>query len=100
MTERLAEVPVGLRARVLDAVRQTGVVPTGGGEDESGGASSAVPHSASDVSRSLREVAERLLVSTRSEPPTRDTALTLLAADALITLAMEAELGRGEAATA
>lgn len=37
----------------------------------------------------LREVAESLLSAAKSGPPTRDTALTLLAADALMTLACE-----------
>lgn len=42
------------------------------------------------VHTALRDLAERLLPDAKSGPPTRDTALTLLAADALITLACEA----------
>lgn len=38
----------------------------------------------------LRELAEQLLTAAKSGPPTRETALTLLAADALITFACEA----------
>jgi hypothetical protein len=38
----------------------------------------------------LRTAAEQLLERAKSGPPTRDTALTLLAADALITFACEA----------
>jgi uncharacterized membrane protein len=38
----------------------------------------------------LREAAQSLIEEAKSAPPTRDTALTLLAADALITWACEA----------
>ena len=38
----------------------------------------------------LKAIAERLLEEAKSGPPTHDTALTLLAADALITFACEA----------
>jgi hypothetical protein len=37
----------------------------------------------------LRAVAERLMEEARSGPPTRETAMTLLAADACVTLACE-----------
>jgi hypothetical protein len=43
------------------------------------------------MSAKLRAVAGELVVQSRSASPTRDSALTLLAADALITLAVEAE---------
>jgi len=43
------------------------------------------------VEAKLRTVAEHLLAQSRSVPPTREAALTLLAADALITLAVAAE---------
>ena len=43
------------------------------------------------MSAKLRAVAEELVVQSRAASPTRDSALTLLAADALITLAVEAE---------
>ncbi len=46
-------------------------------------------------STQLTEIAETLLSEAKSAPPSRDTALTLLAADALITYACEA-LGEGE----
>ncbi len=38
----------------------------------------------------LRDLADRLLEQAKSGPPTHETALTLLAADALVTLACEA----------
>jgi hypothetical protein len=43
------------------------------------------------VEAELRAVAEHLLAESLSARPTREAALTLLAADALITLAVEAE---------
>jgi hypothetical protein len=43
------------------------------------------------VEAELRAVAEHLLAQSLSARPTREAALTLLAADALITLAVEAE---------
>ncbi len=43
-------------------------------------------------STELRAVAVRLLAEARSAPATRDTALTVLAADTLITLAVEGEI--------
>jgi hypothetical protein len=42
-------------------------------------------------SAELRSVAERLLAEAASASPSRNSALRLLAADALITLAVEAE---------
>ena len=45
---------------------------------------------AAGIGDALRDAAERLLAATLAAPPTRDTALTLLAADALITYACEA----------
>ncbi len=41
-------------------------------------------------SKQLSEIAENLLSEAKSAPPSRDTALTLLTADALITYACEA----------
>jgi hypothetical protein len=88
VAERLGEAPQALCVRVLDAVRGGGEEGKGNGED----AGLAEPLSPSPFSLRLRAAAERLLAETRSAPPSRDTALTLLAADALITLAVEAEL--------
>lgn len=65
---RLAGAPASLRARVLQAVRAQGA----------------------GVAQ-LRSVAESLLAEAKTAPPTRDTALTLLAADALITMVAEAD---------
>ncbi len=62
--------PPALRQRIEDACR-----PAAG---------------AAPVVDGLRHAAERLLAGALDAPPTRDTALTLLAADALITYACEA----------
>jgi hypothetical protein len=61
---------------------------SGKGEDAAGTPLSPSPFS---LPAHLRSVAERLLAEARSTPPSRDSALTLLAADALVTLAVEAE---------
>jgi hypothetical protein len=73
LAARLAEAPPELRSRV-EAARATGNVQR-----------------ASDWSfdEELRALAEALLEEAKGGPPTHDTALTLLAADALITLACE-----------
>jgi hypothetical protein len=78
--ERLAAAPEALRERMLTALR--------GGNRESGLVRFPIP--------ALRAAAEDLLSRAKSGPPTHDTALTLLAADALITLACEWEGGGGE----
>jgi hypothetical protein len=48
----------------------------------------------------LRQLAERLLEEAKHGPQNRDTALTLLAADTLITYACEAVAGRDPGALA
>ena len=48
------------------------------------------PASPTSLSAALSTVAEQLLEQAREGPPTHDTALTILAADALITFACEA----------
>lgn len=91
MEERLVGAPEGLRERILAAVR--------GGSRESGIGNRTPPSPDGAVLDSrfplsaLRAAAEELLQRAKSAPPTHDTALTLLAADALITLACEAEAG-------
>ncbi len=45
----------------------------------------------SSLPQALLQIAESLLSAAQSAPPTRDTAMTLLAADALITYACEAQ---------
>ncbi|MFQ6046718.1 MAG: hypothetical protein ACE5PT_10250 [Gemmatimonadales bacterium] len=48
------------------------------------------PDSRFPIPDSLRRLADSLLEQAKSTPPSRETALTLLAADALITWACEA----------
>lgn len=67
---RLAGVPRSLRARIEQACRTGATQGT-------------------DLAVRLRAAAERLLAEAAGGPPTRETALTLLAADALVTLACE-----------
>lgn len=85
LAERLADAPASLRERILEAVR--------GARDAGPGGSREPP-----IARQLRELAGRLLAQAKSGAPTHDTALTLLAADALITFAMEATAERDPAA--
>ncbi len=82
LSPRLAQVPESLRARILEAI-------VGDGWHETDAASGAT------IPDALRSFAEMLLEEARAGPPTHDTAITLLAADALITYACEAaaELG-------
>jgi hypothetical protein len=71
LDQRLARAPASLRQRIEGAL-------SGAGADLTG----------SPAGR-LQAVAERLLQEAKVGPATRDTAMTLLAADALITLACE-----------
>jgi len=71
---RLTDVPESLRTRILDAVK-------GGQADRRTGG---------QVAEQLRRVGEELMLEAKFAPPTRDSAMTLLAADALITFACEA----------
>lgn len=73
LDERLAEAPPALRARIITARAACSVQRAG---DQ-------------PFDEELRAVAEDLLAAAKAGPPTHDTALTLLAADALITLACE-----------
>jgi hypothetical protein len=90
VAERLAGAPEVLRNRVLNALQRWSE------EGKVKGEESTPPFTlcASPFTHlsELRAAAGRLLAESRSAPPSRDTALTLLAADALITLAVEAEL--------
>lgn len=45
---------------------------------------------APSIDETLRRAAESLIMKAKSAPQTRDTAMTVLAADALVTLACEA----------
>ncbi len=64
--------PSTLRTRILDAVTSD-------------------PPASSDIPKALEETANRLLERAKSGSPSRETALDLLAADALITFALEAQ---------
>jgi len=85
LAERLGGVPESLRKRLVVALGEEG---RGKGGAEVG---PLFPPSPFPLPAHLRSVAERLLADSRSAPPSRDSALTLLAADALVTLAVEAE---------
>lgn len=74
----MRDVPESLRARIMEVV-------AGSGE---WGVRLPTPHP--PLPSLLRQLANTLLETAKSAPPSRDTALTLLAADALITWACEA----------
>jgi hypothetical protein len=74
VARRLAAAPASLRARIQTALG----AGAGAGTDGTG-----------DLAVRLRAIAERLLAEVKSGPATRETAMTLLAADALITLSCE-----------
>jgi hypothetical protein len=69
--ERLRAAPAALRRKIEEAIEGEGA---GTGDD---------------VAARWQAVAERLLAAAKTGPPTRETAVTLLAADALVTLACE-----------
>ena len=69
--------------------RYAGVADGGMDPDAPTTASSAPAHR-SPLTTKLETLAERLLASAKAGPPNRNTALSLLAADTLITLACEA----------
>lgn len=48
------------------------------------------PARCSSIARGLKELAEAMLTRAKAAPGTRETAITLLAADALLTFALEA----------
>ncbi|UCG85636.1 MAG: hypothetical protein JSW71_17155 [Gemmatimonadota bacterium] len=70
METRLVDAPASLRSRILQAA-------CGG----------ALPGTLSP--ETLRKMARRLVEEAKSGPPSHDTAMTLLAADALITFSCE-----------
>lgn len=72
--QRLAAAPASLRARIEAALAES---------------AHPSPPTARDFGTRLRTHAEALMREAQDGPPTHDTALTLLAADALITLACE-----------
>ena len=73
VARRLAPAPASLRRRIEAALA------------EGAGAAEV----AEELPGRLRAVAQRLLAEAKSGPATRETAMTLLAADALITLSCE-----------
>ena len=85
LAARMDGVPDALRARLLEAVREAGSV---GGD---GRARSPLPVARCSLPEALRRVGDQLLAQIAAAPASRDHALTLLAADALMTYAMEAE---------
>ncbi|MEJ2237950.1 MAG: hypothetical protein P8X82_06600 [Gemmatimonadales bacterium] len=70
LDKRLGDAPPSLRTRILHAIRSAHT-------------------SESSLREALEEVARGLLDEAKSGPPNHDTALTLLAADALITYSCE-----------
>lgn len=70
METRLSGAPASLRERILESAR-------------------AIPTDHALLPGALRDLGDHLLVQARAGPPTRETAVTLLAADTLITLACE-----------
>lgn len=68
---RLLEAPESLRDLILDEARAT-------------------PTSRSPIPEALKDLGERMMEEAQSAPPTHDTAMLLLAADALMTFAVEA----------
>ncbi len=83
---RLRGAPESLRERILRAVHGEG----GTGKGEGAGDGVTLPPSLFPLPQKLRSVAESLLAEARAMPASHDTALTLLAADALMTFACEA----------
>jgi hypothetical protein len=77
---RLDGVPDSLRERILGSLAGE----AGKGQEDR-----------SDIARTLHAAADRLLREALDGPHTRDHALTLLAADALMTYACEAETHAG-----
>jgi hypothetical protein len=78
LAARLAEAPAALRNRI-EAARPAPPAPFSVQRGASSGR----------FEDELRRMAEQLLALAKGGPPTHETALTLLAADALITLACE-----------
>lgn len=71
---RMVDVPVSLRERIIAALRNGRAVRLPSGQ----------------IAETFRLAGEGLMLESRTAPSTYDTAMTLLAADALITYACEA----------
>ncbi len=87
LDERLAEAPPALRARIITARAACSVQREADAVQRNSRTACSVRQR--PFEEELRAVAEDLLAAAKAGPPTHDTALTLLAADALITLACE-----------
>ena len=83
---RLERAPESLRARISDAL-SSDQAPVAASQSKG----RAAEMSASMLPKRLRTLGESLLEEAKLGKPTHDTAVTLLAADALITYSCEAE---------
>ena len=88
----MAAVPAALEERILEAVKRE----AGSGKREPTSELAELPASRCSLPELLQRAGDRLLAEAIAAPASRDHALTLLAADALMTYAMEAGAG-GEA---
>jgi hypothetical protein len=86
LADRLAGAPVSLRERVMRSLGEERRM-----KSEESLQPFTLHSSLFTLSAELRAFAENLLAEAQSATPTRELALTLLAADALITFAVEAE---------
>jgi hypothetical protein len=84
--ERIEDAPASLRERVIGALGEAAR-----GEREGSPDSATVPASFHPLPVRLRDLAERVVADAHAAPRSRDGALALLAADALLTLAVEVE---------
>jgi hypothetical protein len=99
---RLESAPEALRSRILEAVEERTppsslLSDVGTAERRNGGevVGTAERRSVGSVEAELRKLAEQLLEQAKSGSADHDTAMTLLAADALITYACEAAAEAG-----
>jgi hypothetical protein len=90
-------VPDALRERILAAVRTTDAGETANdvhraayNVQRTGPSADPLPVAHGTLHDQLKDAGERLLAEAKSAAPSRDTAITLLAADALMTFACEA----------
>lgn len=88
MEARLDGVPASLKERILSAVREDADAPRAPHDGQRGGGDGPAAHGT--LPDQLKAAGDRLLGEARAGSGSRDTALTLLAADALMTLACEA----------
>lgn len=93
---RLVDVPDSLRGRIVEAIKSG---PASRSPRPQGWAGAAEGHTGEQeearakvpsISDQLASLAEALMQEAKSAPPTHETAMTLLTADALITFACEA----------